>query len=117
LAQCLSHDAPLRSQAFDRINQALKIVGPRADLLATKGMIYFYADNSKEGIDLLQTAASTIHSSPKHQFYYALMLTRIDALDQARQVWRSLSLDELAPSLDVDERNRLTELQQILSVP
>ena len=108
LALCQSHgaDSLSQSRAFANINQGLRLAGPRADLLAIKGMGYFYTGHPAEGMDLLQVAASTIRPNPIHQFYYALALAEINELDLAREEWGRINQEKLLLLLNGDLRQR-----------
>ena len=104
-------------EASAYIDRALRIAGPRAELVAIKGMTYFYRGRPEEGLDLLKVAASTMHPNPKHQFYYALALAELSELDKAREVWRGIDEDELDAALSKDEWQSRGTLQQLLRKP
>jgi cytochrome c-type biogenesis protein CcmH/NrfG len=117
LAHILGRKTDSTHAASAYIDRALRIAGPRAELVAIKGMTYFYKGRPEEGLDLLKVAASTAHANPKHQFYYALALAELSELDKAREVWRGIAGDELDAALSKDERQSRDSLQQLLRKP
>ena len=103
LATLLSQDPDQRMTALDYANQAIKLIGPVAPLLDTKGTILLQIPGREnEALDMLQAAVAA-GNDPRYQFHLALAWQRVGQLDKAREAFATAEKNDLMGQLLTEE--------------
>ena len=108
-------DPARRREALECIDRAIKLVGPQAPLLDTKGMILIYEQKYDEAVDLLQQATAVPRADPRYSFHLAVAYHGLNDLDKARAALQQARKGDLTHQiLTTKDRDMLAKLQQKL---
>ncbi|MCO6457137.1 MAG: tetratricopeptide repeat protein, partial [Pirellulaceae bacterium] len=107
LAEERRHD-----EALQCINRAIQLVGGKAPLLDTKGMVLLHAGQFPEAAALFRQAATQQPTDALFQFHLALTQLRQGQIEEARQTLElALRHDLLSQPLTPTDKQLLAELQ------
>jgi tetratricopeptide (TPR) repeat protein len=109
-------DPAKRQEALKLIDMAIDISGAEADLLDTKGAILVYDGRSEQAVSLLEAAARSAGSDPRHSFHLAVAYHHTNRPLEARTQLQS-ALDRQLESqvLTPTDRRLLDELKNTLT--
>jgi cellulose synthase operon protein C len=105
-----------RQEAMDIVDRAIELAGPRADLLDTKGMVFFYEGQPEQAVGRLQAAADAPNSDPRFGFHLAAACWKLGQLDRAREALRRSREADLEHQLLTNrDRQLLADLEKHLA--
>jgi tetratricopeptide (TPR) repeat protein len=117
LALLLADAREHREEAVRLIDEAIRIAGPAAGLLDTKGSILVYCGRSAEAIESLQAATRNPKADPRHHFHLAIAYCDTGRIADAKRHLR-IALDRQLQSqvLTSTDRELLMKLLASLNM-
>ena len=113
LATILAENPDQASEALEYVDRAIKLAGSQPGLLDTKGTILIALGRVKEGIELLNSAASAPNSDPRYHLHLAIGHYRAGDMDKAREALGIAKRHELARQiLTESDTKMLAELDE-----
>ena len=88
LATLLSEEEDTGEEALQLIEQAIRIVGPQAALLDTKGTILIYDGKADQAVPLLEEAATAAKPDPRYYLHLAAAYHQLGETEKAREAFK-----------------------------
>jgi len=115
LATLLAEQPEQKGEALDIVDRAIKIAGPQAGLLDTKGMILVHAKKPDQALPWLKTAAASPAADPRYHFHLAVAYHQLGKAEKARDALKKAREGNLEGQiLTLVDRKWLAELNRDL---
>ena len=115
LATLLGEQSGSGQPGMEYVDKAIRIAGPRAYLMDTKGMLLLYDGKLKEAIACLEDAVHSLAVDPRYHFHLAVAYLRVGRKDDAARQFAIAQRTGLANQiLTPTDQRLLKELNVVL---
>lgn len=116
LATMLAENPATRADAIEWIDNAIKSLGPRAELYDTKGMVLVHMGDTSEAVSMFEYAITFNEPDPRYHFHLAIAYFRLERLEESKtQLDKALAMNLEGQILTAEDTAFLKMLQNGLN--